>query len=303
LGENNLSVAAQRRRPGEAWNFTLAGARLRLADVNDLVNPAQRGFFERLARSDARPAPDWGRGKAVGKIRLSQLAAGPFRLAGVEADADWKEGVLSLQRLRFRAYAGRFDGELRSDFIASPPHHRLAGNFRQMAVAELLADSTNLGNIFAGLVSAEVVLESRGARARDLRQNLQGRVVSGVNHGTLTRVNVLAELAQAAGHDPGASAADSVTPMQSLAGEFRVGEEKIETNGAQMIVEGASLELSGTVGFDGRLELSLRGSPLRLAGREPAPVASKVFPGTYRVTGSIGRPEFQLSAPPTGEGQ
>ena len=86
--------------------------------------------------------------------------------------------------------------------------------------------------------------------------------------------------------------------MQSLAGEFRVAEEKVELNAAQMIVEGAVLELSGSVDFDGRLDLSLSGAPLRLAGREPAPVAAKVFPGTYRVTGSISRPEFQLSESP-----
>ncbi len=298
LGENNLTASAQRRKPGEAWNFTLAGARLRLSDVNDLVNPAQRGFFERLTRSDSRPPPDWSRGMAVGKLHIGELAAGPLRLAGVEADADWQAGLLSLQHLRFRAYAGRFDGDLRSDFRVSPPHYRLAGNIRQMEVAELLTDSTSLGNLFAGLVSAEMALESSGATPRDLRRNLNGRIVGGINHGTLTRFNVLAALAQAGGQSPGPSASGDVTPMQSLAGEFRVGEEKVELTSAQMIVEGAALELSGSVGFDGRLDLSLSGAPLRLAGREPAPVAAKIFPGTYRVTGSLARPEFQLSESP-----
>ena len=298
LGENNFTLSGQRRRPDEAWNFSLAGARLRLADVNDLVNPAQRGFFERLARSDSRPQPDWSRGKAVGKLRIGEVSAGPLRLAGMEADADWQAGVLSLQHLRFRAYAGRFDGDLQSDFRVSPPRYRLAGNIRQMAVAELLADSTSLGKLFAGLVSAEMALESSGARSSELRRNLQGRVVGGINHGTITHVNVLTALAQAAGQDPGPNAPGGVTPMQSLAGEFRVGEEKIELTAAQMIVEGAALELSGRVGFDGRLDLSLSGAPLRLAGREPAPVAARVFPGNYRVTGSISRPEFQVSESP-----
>jgi hypothetical protein len=83
LGENNLSVSAQRGRPGEAWNFTLAGARLRLADLNDLVNPAQRGFFERLARSDARPAPiGGGKGRRQDSPRRVGCRAVPPRRRG-----------------------------------------------------------------------------------------------------------------------------------------------------------------------------------------------------------------------------
>ncbi|HXE74067.1 MAG TPA: AsmA family protein [Candidatus Xenobia bacterium] len=302
LGENTLSVSAQRRAPDEPWSFTLTGARFRLADVNNLVNPAQRSFFERLTRGESRPPPEWSRGKATGKLRFDELAAGPFRLAAVEADAAWQAGLLSLQRLRFRAYAGRFDGSVQSDFRVSPPRHSLAGSIRQMAVGPLLADSTRLGDAFTGLVSAEVALESAGAAGSDLRRNLRGRVVGGINHGTLTRVDVLGELARAAGHDAGQNPQANITTMQSLAGEFQVGEEKVEMKDAQLIVDGAALQLTGTVGFDGRLDLNLRGAPLRLAGREPAPVAVKVFPGSYRVSGSLARPEFQLSeTPPAAE--
>jgi len=297
LGEDNLSGSMERRSPEAPWDVNLAGARLRLADVNALVNPAQRGLFERLVRAETRPGADWSRGALVAKLRVQEVIAGPLRLNAFEADAEWRAGVLSFQRLRFRAYAGRFDGRLQADFRGSPPRYRLAGNVRQMAVAGLLADATRLGGRYTGLASAEVALESAGMRPRELARNLQGRVVGGINHGVITHVDLLAAIAAAAGADAMPSS-DGTTAMQSLVGEFRLVEERVELEAVQLIVDDAALELSGRVGFDGRMELSVRGEPLRVAGREAPPLTTRLLAGSYRFAGTLAEPRVEVVEPP-----
>ncbi len=298
LGENSLTGSMDRRSPGAPWEVDLSGARLRLADLNALVNPAQRGLFERLVRDETRPPADWNRGAAVGKLRVQEFAAGPLRLNAFEAEGDWRAGALSLQRLRFRAYAGRFDGRLQADFRGSPPRYRLVGNVRQMVVAGLLADATRLGNLYTGLLSAELALESAGTRPRDLARNLQGRVVGGVNHGVITHVDLLAAMAAAGRVAQSRPGSDGTTAMESLVGEFELGDAEVTLEAAHLIVDGAALELTGRVGFDGRMELVVRGEPLRVAGRETAPLTTRLLTGAYRLTGTLAEPQVEVVEPP-----
>ncbi|MCI0404193.1 MAG: AsmA-like C-terminal region-containing protein, partial [Acidobacteria bacterium] len=302
VGENRLTGSMDRRSREAAWEVSLTGARLRLADVDTLVNPAQRGLFERLVRSETKPQADWSRGVVVATLRLQQVEGGPFRLNAFEADGDWRAGVLSLQRLRFRAYAGRFDGRFQADFRNAPPRYRLAGNVRQMAVAGLLANATRLGGLYTGLASAELALDSAGTRPRDLVRNLQGHVVGGINHGAITHTDLLAAMAAAAGEAGGSSSSRGATTMQSLAGEFRVAEEQLELEGVQLIVDGAALRLSGSVAFDGRLDLEVRGEPLQVAGREATAASSRLLMGTYRLRGTLGEPAVEVVEPPPAAG-
>jgi hypothetical protein len=298
LGESSLTGSMDRRSPGAPWEVDLSGARLRLADLNALVNPAQRGLFERLVRDETRPQADWSRGAAVGKLRVREFAAGPLRLNAFEADGEWRAGALTFQRLRFRAYAGRFDGRFQADFRISPPRYRLAGNIRQMAVAGVLADATRLANLYTGLASAELALESAGVRPRDLARNLQGRVVGGVNHGVITHMDLLGAMATAIGRAQSWPGSDGTTAMESLVGEFEVGAGEVKLDAAHLIVDGAALELTGRVGFDGRMELAVRGQPLRVAGRETAPLTTRLLTGTYRLTGTLAQPQVEVVEPP-----
>jgi len=249
-------------------------------------------------RDETRSPADWNRGAAMGKLRVQEFAAGPLRLNAFEADGDWRAGALTLQRLRFRAYAGRFDGRLQADFRISPPRYRLAGNVRQMAVAGLLANATRLGNLYTGLLSAELALESAGTRPRDLARTLQGRVVGGVNHGVITHVDLLAAMAAAGGVAQSRPGSDGTTAMESLVGEFELGEGGVKLDAAHLIVDGAALELTGRVGFDGRMELAVRGEPLRVAGRETAPLTTRLLTGAYRLTGTLAEPQVEVVEPP-----
>jgi len=167
-----------------------------------------------------------------------------------------------------------------------------------MAVAGLLANATRLGNLYTGLLSAELALESAGTRPRDLARTLQGRVVGGVNHGVITHVDLLAAMAAAGGVAQSRPGSDGTTAMESLVGEFELGEGGVKLDAAHLIVDGAALELTGRVGFDGRMELAVRGEPLRVAGRETAPLTTRLLTGAYRLTGTLAEPQVEVVEPP-----
>lgn len=301
LGANAVHGSLERRNG--RWVGTFEATRLRLADANELFNPARRSFLSRLVRPPVEAASGWEQFEASVDVRVEELAAGGLRLRQVQAQGEWSAGRLEWTRLRFNAYRGRFDGRLQADFRPSPAQYRLAGNVKQMDVAALLADTTRLGGAFTGLVSAEVALESAGAEPSELRRQLRGRVVGGVNHGSVVGVNLLEAMSTAAGEPAEGATATQPTKMESLAGEFQVGDEQVEFDAARLIVEGAALELSGRVGFDGSLNLRLTGAPLRVAGHEPSPRLVRLLSSPYRLTGWLPAPEVErVEALPPPEG-
>ncbi|MBI2956719.1 MAG: AsmA family protein [Acidobacteria bacterium] len=293
--DSALNATLLRRRSEAPWQVTLSAPQLRLADLNALLNPAQRSLFARLVRPETRRAPLWDGLEAVGEVKVGELRAGPFRLRGVEAQGELRGKGVELRRLRFHAYGGGFDGRLEARFESSPPRYHLSGNLRHMPLAPFLADTTRLSDFFTGLVSAELSLETAGTRPRELLRGLQGRVVGSVNHGSMTHVNLLAAMSAAAGLGAGKTATGTVTPLESLAGDFRVADEQVELNRARLITDGAALGLTGRVSFAGRLDLGLTGEPIRVAGREPDATTRRVLGASYRLTGTLSSPEVRLA--------
>lgn len=297
LGENTVKGSLERQGRAGRWKVSLAAKQVRLGDLNQLLNPAPRGLLARIVGPEPPPMLPWKELAAVGEIRVGELTAGPFRLRRLSARGQWESGWLELSRLRFRAYGGRFAGRLQSDFRTTPPEYRLAGNLKQVKLAGLLADSTRLGELFNGLVGADVALQTAGTNPRELLRHLRGRVVGVVQDGTIAHLNLLGAMSAAAGLGEGQEEVGTPTQLQSLAGEFRVAEEQVEFDEARLIANGAALELSGRVGFDGRLDLRLSGEPLRVAGRRPSPAIRRLLSASYRSSGTLRRPEVQLAEP------
>jgi hypothetical protein len=293
LGEA-LVVGTLEKRPGRPWKVQLATSQIDLATLNDLLNPARRGLLERLVQTDIRLPRRWLEFAASGEVRMEELRAGPLRLEEVLARGKWQEGTLELTELRFQAYGGRFQGRLQGNFRPQPPQFRLAGNVRQLDLVQFLPATTELGEIFTGSAGAELALETAGLRAGELRRQLRGQVIGVVRDGSINHVNLLASMSEAAGVSANPRPTSEITRLQSLAGEFRVGAEQIEFDRARMIVDGAVVELSGRVGFDGRLDVGLAGGPLLGTGREPTAV-SRVLSRSYRAVGVLRRPRVELN--------
>lgn len=296
LGEDTVTASLRKRGRVERWSVEIQAEHLKLDDLDQLLNPGRQGLLARLVGLRPRRVTRWGEFSATGSVNIGELAAGPFRLGRVQGRGDWMEGFLELADLRFRAYGGRFRGRLQSDFRLFPPRHRLAGNLKQVDLATLLGDTAEWGQLFTGMLGADLTLETQGTLPSELTRQLQGRVVGVVQDGTINHIDLFTAMAVAVDNGQAAAEQENVvpTPLQSLAGEFRVADRQVQLDGARMIINRAALELSGSVDFDGRLNLRLRGEPLRVAGRRPTPVANRVLSYSYALTGTLDRPQLSL---------
>lgn len=293
LGEEEVTASLLRRGRVGRWQVEAQAERLSLEKIEKLLNPARQGLLTRLVRLGPSREPRWALLSAAGEVETKELLAGPLRLTRVEAQGEWQSGWLELSRLRFRAYGGSFDGRLQSDFRSDTPHYRLAGNLKEVKLADLLAQTTELEGKFDGLLGADLTLQTEGKNPRELLQNLEGRVVGVVSNGTIAHINLLEALANAAAGTPVAEEPTSPTQLQSLAGEFRVGNGRVEFDAARMITARASLELSGWADFEGRLELRLNGVPLRVADRRPTAELNQVLSHTFQLSGTLHQPQVR----------
>lgn len=290
VGGSKVSGSLEHSERRGQWSVNLAAESLSLGELDNLLHPARPGLLGRLVGRRPRRASRWETLHAVGTVRVKELRAGPFRLSRLNLRGEWQAGWLELARLRFRAYEGRFDGRLQGDFRARPPRYRLAGNLRGLQLARLLSATTDLGELFAGTVGAELTLQTAGTKPRELLRELQGLVVGAVVDGSLAHLNLRGAMAEAAGLAADDNGQEEATQLQSLAGDFRLGDGRVKFEGARLILPGAALELSGRADFDGRLDLRLRGEPLRVAGRRPTPRSNRILSFSYHVGGSLRRP-------------
>lgn len=295
LGEQTIEGALERRGRTGRWNVSVSEGRLRLADLDNLLNPARRGLLVRLMGQEPRRPPRWDQLDAAGQVKLEELQAGPFHLRRVRMQGEWQSGWLEFTRLRFRAYEGRFVGRFQGNFRTSPPQFRLAGNLRDVRLGELLAGTTGLGDLFQGRLGAELTLQAEGTSARQLRHSLRGRVVGGVNDGTIAHVNFRQAMAAASGVALAEPTPETSTKVQGFSGEFRVANEQAQVEGARLTTQGAALEISGRIGFDGRLDLTLNGEPLRVVGRRSSPALTRLLSHSYRLTGTLRQPDVRLA--------
>ncbi len=300
IGPGTVSAALERRSRLGRWNVSVQAASFDLQTLDHLLNPRRQSLIQRLVSTQPHSEPRWRALSAAGRVRIGELTAGPFRLQQVEAEADLQSGWLELTHLRFQTYKGRFDGRLQCDFHESPPHYRLAGNVKDVDVATLLADTTRLADLFSGSLGADITLETEGINSRQLLRDLQGRVVGVLQDGSIVHMNLFHSLAEAAGARVDPEEKAQPTSLQSLAGEFRLAGEQVHLDGARLITSRTALELSGTVGFNGRLDLRVEGEPLRVAGRQPSSVAREALSYSYRLTGTLQKPQLTLVEPVPG---
>lgn len=297
VGEDEISLSLEHQERSARWLLNGEAPRLQLDALDNLINPARQGLISRLVRPTPRREPAWRAVDLAGTIKIREVIAGPFRLSQFEGKGVWQGGWLELSQLRFRAHGGRFDGRLQADFRGDSPHYRLDGNFKQVELADLLAANSRLGEMYSGLLGADVALETSGTRARELLQGLRGRVVGVIQSGLIHHLSLVDAMAAASGNSEPEEGSSANTPLQGLAGEFQVAEEKVRLDAVRLITSRAALEVSGTVDFEGRLDLRLVGEPLRVSGRQSSPVAKRALAYSYHLTGTLSEPQVAVAEP------
>lgn len=295
LGKATLTGSITRASSKAAWNLKLSMDRVNLADLDALLNPEHRqGLLAALLGRPRRRPDAWDKLRAQGHVTSQRLEAGPFLLRRIEADVEWKERRLALTRLRFHTLGGQFRGSFHADFHGKVPQYQWRGNLKEVNLGQLLR-TTTWGELFSGRLGADVVLQTAGRRPTEWRRNLRGTVAAVITDGRFTHIDLLQAMTAAAGLSDVERAGEGLTELQSLAGEFEVGEQRVRFEEARMIVGGAVLELAGEVGFDGRINLRLRGELLRVADTRYTPAWRRLFDSTYQLRGTLKEPLVRLA--------
>jgi len=126
-------------------------------------------------------------------------------------------------------------------------------------------------------------------------------VVGVLHDGAITHFNLAAALASASAGEDLAGGAPAFTELQSLAGDFRLAGEQVELDAVRLIMDGAAMELSGRVRFDGSLDLRLSGEPMQVAGRPVSAGTARLLTSAYRLSGTLHRPQVEVDEPAPAE--
>jgi len=295
LGKGILTGSIERMGSEGLWNLKVSMDRVNLADLDALLNPVHRqGLLAALLGRPRRRPDAWDKLHAQGHVASQRLEAGRFLLRRVAADGEWKERRLTLTRLRFHTLGGQFRGSFHADFHGEMPEYQCRGNLKEINLAQLLR-TTAWEGLFSGHLGADVVLQTTGRRPAEWRRNLRGTVAAVITDGQLTHIDLLRAMNAAAESPGGERASKGSTMLQSLAGEFVIGEQRVRFAGARMIVDAAAVELSGEAGFDGRIDLRLRGELLRVAdAKHPLP-SPGLFDLTYQLRGTLKEPLIRVA--------
>ena len=302
IGGNAVNAVLEKRPEDVRWRAQIQADRLSLAALAELFTPPP-GFLERLVGGERTQQVPWQALWVTGEVKVEELDAGPFVLTRLDTRAEFRMSRLELTNLRFRAYRGRFQGSFRGDFLETPPRYRLAGNIRRLRLAEMFGPSSDPEPFLTGLLGAEVLLEAAGNGAEQVWSSLSGGAVGGLQSGKLAGMDLMGALASAAAPGEGLAGEAAPSPgtqFQSLAGNLRVADQQVEIDTARLIVGRAALQLTGRIGFDGSLDLDVRGEPLMVGGRGPSAEIAELLARAYRLTGTLQEPRIELV--PAGEG-
>lgn len=285
--------------PLGTWEFTLAADQLAADRLDQLLNPRRSGGLPLGVSLPAAPPRAttedfFSQLRAKGQISVEHFRLGGLDLENLQAQANYNERHVRLEKLAFAALDGRFSGQAQLDFV-NPPGYRLAGQFDRASLSRLLQATGRAPSRYAGLFSARGQLETTGVERQELLETLVGRGAFIVEEGKVARFNLRAALGRAAGLPTGPPAADGDTEVHSLSGEFFVGGRSVRLKNAVLVVPGASASLEGVADLEGRLNLALRAEPLPTAAGAAPSVEwpPEIFDNRYRVAGTLGEPEVR----------
>ena len=196
-------------------------------DLNRFVPPARRGGAPAPASAampiDLEPLR-WADARL--RIGVARLLRAPYRIDGLDLQAQIDNGALAVQRLAGRAWGGSFDASGSADAASGRLALRLRGE--QVDLRAMLADTIGYDGLRGrGRIDAE--LRSQGRTVGAVRAGLSGRLSLALRPAALRGVDLAQTLrgwrtasASASGSDTVASDAQRQTEFSQLDGSFEI---------------------------------------------------------------------------------
>ena len=272
------SGAFERRDPAMPWQFNLSADRLSAAGLDRWINPRWReSFLGRMlpflnSHSAATAAPENLR--AEGRLSVDRFTLSPLSLSRLQADVTVDGRRIALTNASAQFYGGQIAGSFEANLRAAPSY-RADLSFSRVDVAGLTSATPSLTDLFEGSATARIFLETQGAARSDLVANLACRGEASVESPKLRLINL-------AGSVRDGALRQGSDRFSGLDASFTCANRSIELQKLSFVHVDTGIAGSGTVGFDGKLDLKLHGYSAISASPERA----------SHVTGSLAAPEF-----------
>ncbi|MGL6111331.1 MAG: AsmA family protein, partial [Rubrivivax sp.] len=233
------------------------------------------------------------------RISVARLLRAPYRIDGLELQAQIDNGALELLRFAGSAWGGNFDASGSADAASS----RLALRLRADAVdlRAMLADTTGYDGL-RGRGRIEADLRSQGATVGAVRAGLNGRLSLALRPAALRGVDLAQALrgwrsASLAGSDTLASDAQRQTEFSQLDGSFELRDGVARNTDLDGRSEFLRVGGEGTVDLaSGRLDYLLRARVINTAAGRAGPEMVMLNGVTVPVElhGPFGNVEWQV---------
>ncbi|HEX6464331.1 MAG TPA: AsmA-like C-terminal region-containing protein, partial [Vicinamibacterales bacterium] len=177
--------------------------------------------------------------KAIGELTFAGYTARNFNATITVAPAG-----ISLSRMTFGMFDGKFDGGLSVDLRHEVPQVQLRGSVARLDVAEVVKDTGSTGGITGRLVGA-LSMTSQGTDGSSLMRAARGNFQATIVDGTLPYLDFVRPVVLAFGKPSGSAPSGSGSSFSSLKGSFNLAKETLATE--NLTLEARDFTASGPV--------------------------------------------------------
>ena len=247
-----------------AVRFNLGADSIDTASLGRLVAPSPAQPWYRFLPSAAKPRVPFLAGlRARGKLVVSRLSIHGLSASRVTADVQLDSGNLRLSDLHADVLGGLHRGEWTADFTVQPPAYTGSGAFEHVAL-ETLADAMH-DDWITGTASATFDVKAFGSSLPQLLTSASGHLQVQARDGSFPRVILV----------------PSGGPLivERFAGDFLLGESKLELSEGKLEAPGGIYQVSGTASLAKTWNLQL----------------TRDTTHTFNITGTLATPHVEQS--------
>jgi hypothetical protein len=278
------------------WEFDLSADQLDAADFYAWLGaPMRPNLLQRMlpfgANAASAGAPNRGDAleklQARGRLRVAELIFSPLQVEKIDAAATIDAGSLTLRQGRADLMGGQLNGNFEAR-LSPEPSYSFDGQFARLDLRDAAAMASLPGRV-NGLASGELKLTAHGPDRAALAASLQGQGLLRSRETWLGQFE-LAPAAASATAEPIPNIEDR--PF-AVTARFEIGAGRLRLDQLLLARSGEQTEITGTVDFARRLDLSVQSLPHSLATGATAATAQR---DAWTIAGTLDTPRI-TSAP------
>ena len=250
---------------GDNWlevEFDVQAADIDIAELDQLLNPRHRpGTFFGFGSGGNSSSSFFDGLAAQGRLRADRVGLGSARIANFEADVEFQNRLLTIERFSGVFAGGKQAGSATVRFDSDSPVFQIESRYASLDLDQLTEASTAWGGYFSGKLNGSLYLESSGDNLNEILDRLEGA-------GEATGRNLAIHGLDLTGAPPTANP-NPATEFASLSAGFHIGGREVllqelravtasdQLRGRENPSQMLSLIVTGSVGFDRALDLSV----------------------------------------------